>query len=55
MTREQKIRYAAESSHHSIDSIRRIADRNEENLDLMVKVADGLAEQNLRERAMSMS
>ncbi|GAX06842.1 hypothetical protein IWT25_02189 [Secundilactobacillus pentosiphilus] len=55
MTREEKIQYVAESSHHSIDFIRRLADRNEENLDLMVNVADGLAEQSLKEQAISMS
>ena len=55
MTREEKIKYVAENSNHSVDFIRQVAARNEDNLDLMVQVTDGQVKRSLEEQAMSMS
>ncbi|GAX05407.1 hypothetical protein IWT25_00711 [Secundilactobacillus pentosiphilus] len=55
MTREEKIQYVALNSNHSVDFIRQVAARNEDNLDLMVTVTDGQVKQNLEEQAISMS
>lgn len=55
MTREEKIKYVAENSNHSVDFIRQVAARNEDNLNLMVQITDGQVKRSLEEQAMSMS
>lgn len=54
MTREEKIRYVAMTSRHTIDEIRAVADRSEDNLNRMVLIADGEIDKQLDEQVGSL-